>query len=74
MQELVVTGLENVKSDKSRNLARVLVEKWLKNVYASYIQSGKKMFEKYDVEQVVHFLKKYFFDYLPRWKIRLDHY
>ena len=52
MQELVVTGLENVKSDKSRNLARVLVEKWLKNVYASYIQSGKKMFEKYDVEQV----------------------
>ena len=35
---------------------------------------GKKMFEKYDVEQVVHFLKEYFFDYLPRWKIRLDHY
>ena len=57
----MVTGLENVKSDKSRNLARVLVEKWLKNVYASYIQSGKKMFEKYDVEQVVHFLKNYFF-------------
>jgi len=52
LQELVVTGLENVKSDKSRNLARVLVEKWLKNVYASYIQSGKKMFEKYDVEQI----------------------
>ena len=52
MQELVVTGLENVKSDKSKELARDFVAKWLKNVYASYIQSGKKMFEKYDVEQV----------------------
>ena len=52
MQELVVTGLENVKSDKSRELARKIVNKWMKNVYASYIQSGKKMFEKYDVEQV----------------------
>ena len=55
MQELVVTGLENVKSDKSKELARDFVAKWLKNVYASYIQSGKKMFEKYDVEQVLTF-------------------
>ena len=55
LQELVVTGLENVKSDKSKELARDFVSKWLKNVYASYIQSGKKMFEKYDVEQVFTF-------------------
>ena len=62
LQELVVTGLENVKSDKSKELARDFVAKWLKNVYASYIQSGKKMFEKYDVEQVL----TYFF-YLKFW-------
>ena len=51
-QELIVTGLENTQDPKAKKLAFGLVDKWLQNVYVSYVQSGSKMFEKYDVEQV----------------------
>lgn len=52
LQELIVTGLENVQDSRAKELARDLVDNWVKNVYASYVQSGQKMFEKYDVEQI----------------------
>ena len=46
-----MTGLENTGVPKGQKLARDLVDKWVKNVYVSYVQSKNKMFEKYDVEQ-----------------------
>lgn len=52
LQELIVTGLENTLDPKAKKLAFGLVDKWLQNVYVSYVQSGRKMFEKYDVEQI----------------------
>ena len=55
LQELIVTGLKNTKDPKADRLALELVHKWVKNVYVSYVQSGKKMFEKYDVEQVCRY-------------------
>ena len=47
-----MTGLENTGEAKAKELAKELVDKWVRNVYVSYDQSNKKMFEKYDVEQV----------------------
>ena len=44
--------MENTLDPKAKKLAFGLVDKWLQNVYVSYVQSGRKMFEKYDVEQV----------------------
>ena len=52
LQEIVVTGLENTGEAKGKELAKELAQKWIKNVYVSYVQSGEKMFEKYDVVQV----------------------
>ena len=52
LQEIIVTGLENTGEAKALEIAKQLVKKWIKNVYVSYEQSQKKMFEKYDVEQV----------------------
>ena len=52
LQEIIVTGLENTGDAKALDIAKKLVEKWLRNVYVSYVQSEKKMFEKYDVEEV----------------------
>ena len=52
LQELLVTGLEHLNDAKTNKIAFNLVEKWTRNVYVSYVQSGNKMFEKYDVEQV----------------------
>ena len=52
LQEILVTGLDSSGQPKAQELAKGLADKWMKNVYASYVQSGKKMFEKYDVEQV----------------------
>ena len=52
LQELLVTGLEHLNDAKTNKIAFDLVEKWTRNVYVSYVQSGNKMFEKYDVEQV----------------------
>ena len=50
LQEMIVTGLEN--TGDAQELAKELATKWIENVYVSYIQSKRKMFEKYDVEQV----------------------
>ena len=55
LQELIVTGLENANTTKAKELAHDLVDNWVMNVYASYVQSGEKMFEKYDVEEVSAF-------------------
>ena len=52
LQELLVTGLKHLNEEKTNKIAYDLVEKWTRNVYVSYVQSGNKMFEKYDVEQV----------------------
>merc|ERR1712029_739425 len=52
LQEILVTGLDNSGQPKAQELARELADKWMKNVYASYVQSGEKMFEKYDVEEI----------------------
>ena len=52
LQEILITGLHNSGQDRAQKLAKGLAEKWMMNVYVSYVQSGKKMFEKYDVEQV----------------------
>jgi len=52
LQEIIVTGLENTGDAKALDIAKKLVEKWLRNVYVSYVQSEKKMFEKYDVEEI----------------------
>ena len=52
LQEIIVTGLENTGDAKALEVAKDLVSKWVQNVYVSYEQSGQKMFEKYDVEQV----------------------
>ncbi len=53
LQEIIVTGLENSGESDGQALALELVKKWVKNTYVSYVQSDKKMFEKYDVEQVI---------------------
>ena len=59
LQEIIITGLENTKHPMAIELAKDLAKKWMENVYVSYVQSKKKMFEKYDVEQVrVLLLKK----------------
>ena len=52
LQEIIVTGLENTKETEGEELAKKLVQKWVKNNYVAYKQSNGKMFEKYDAEQV----------------------
>ena len=52
LQELIVTGLENTENAKAIKIAEKLVDRWLKNIYKSYEDSGQKMFEKYDVIRV----------------------
>jgi len=52
LQEILVTGLENTRNIKAIDIAKSLVDKWLKNVYKSYEDSGQKMFEKYDVIRI----------------------
>jgi hypothetical protein len=52
-----VTGLEKTGDEDAQALALELVEKWVRNTYVSYEQSDKKMFEKYDVEQVTIYFR-----------------
>ena len=52
LQEIIVTGLENTKETEGQELAKNLVQKWVKNAYVAFRQSNGKIFEKYDVEQV----------------------
>ena len=47
-----MTGLENTKETEGQELAKNLVQKWVKNAYVAFRQSNGKIFEKYDVEQV----------------------
>ncbi len=57
-----MTGLENTGLPDGHALALELVEKWIRNNYVSYQQSGKKMFEKFDVQRVKEYSRDLIYD------------
>ena len=52
LQEMMITGLDNTGDPEASEMALELARRWIMNNYVAYNQSGSKIFEKYNVEQI----------------------